>query len=89
VQKIPTHTSLKEFATTANRAIQGWMNYYGHQTKSALSKVSRAINSRIGIWIMKKLKKVKSQSQARTKLKEIYANLPKLFAHWACGFKPS
>lgn len=87
VQKIPTHTSLNEFAITANRAIKGWMNYYGHQTKSALSKVCRAINSRISIWIMKKLKKVKSRLQARTKLKEIYANLPKLFAHWAYGFK--
>ena len=87
VQKIPTHTSLNEFAITANKAIKGWMNYYGHQTKSALSKVCRAINSRIGIWIMKKLKKVKSRLQARTKLKEIYANLPKLFAHWAYGFK--
>jgi hypothetical protein len=88
VRKIPPYTSLNEFAMTTNKTIRGWMNYYGHQTKSALSKVSRAINNRIGIWVMKKLKKVKSQKQAGTKLKEIYANLPKLFAHWTYGFNP-
>ncbi|MBK9462453.1 MAG: hypothetical protein IPN94_24275 [Sphingobacteriales bacterium] len=74
--------SLRRILITANKAIKGWMNYYGHQKKSALSKVCRAINSRIGIWIMKKLKKVKEMElQARTELKEIYVNLPKLFAH--------
>jgi RNA-directed DNA polymerase len=78
--------SLEEIATWINPMIQGWMNYYGKYTKSALDTVFQRLNGTLTRWSMKKYKKLTNRkAYAATCMKKIAEKRKYLFAHWRAG----
>ncbi len=78
-----TERSLSEIADICNSTIRGWQNYYGKFYKSALDKVLKCIDERLGKWASKKYNKFKSSNKKATKwIQSIKLRDKKLFAHW-------
>lgn len=80
-----THVAIEEIAQKYNSKIQGWINYYTHYYKSAISDVMRYINFCLVKWIRHKYKKLRTIQKARKWLKKVYENNHNLFAHWKIG----
>jgi RNA-directed DNA polymerase len=78
--------SLQEIAQMLNPMIQGWINYYGKFTKSALTAIFQRINATLVRWSMKKYKKLNGRITHAAKCMWEFANANKhLFAHWKIG----
>jgi len=78
--------TLQEIAKWLNPMIQGWINYYGRYTKSAMNKVLRRINSILVAWSRRKYLKLKNRKVHAIKCMEQYASKhTNLFAHWRIG----
>lgn len=89
--KIKTHPLVKgcfsqgvsELARAINPMIQGWINYYGHFRKSAMSAIYDYINEKIMKWAMRKFKKLqRRKKRAGQWLRMLYSKAPLLFSHW-------
>lgn len=81
-----TELSIEEIAKVLNPIIQGWINYYGRYTRSALYPICRYINKTLVTWMMKKFKKLKCRrTKAAKVLRRISENKPNLLAHWRIG----
>lgn len=79
---------IEEIAEMLNPKIQGWINYYGKFRPYELERVFRRLNYRLIKWLMNRYKRLKSgKRRAFNMLNRICNNNPKLFAHWAVGFK--
>ena len=78
--------SLEQLAQWLNPILNGWINYYGKFTKSALSTVFQRLNTTLIKWSMRKYKKLREHFTKAAELMERTAIKRKhLFAHWKFG----
>lgn len=81
-----TDLSLNDIARWYNPVIQGWINYYGKYSRSALYPVFRHFNLTLVSWAMRKHKCFRGRKTWASKFMEsISIKQPKLFAHWRNG----
>lgn len=75
--------SIEQIAKWLNPKLNGWINYYGKYTCSALFGLFRHINITLIKWARGKYKKLRWQkTKAHQFLEEMAKRSPKLFAHW-------
>lgn len=81
---------LEDLSRMFDPVIQGWMNYYGHFYRSAMSPVLRHFNNALVHWARRKYKKLSChRRRAEHWLGRIARREPKLFTHWRKGILPS
>jgi hypothetical protein len=81
-----TDVSLADIARWYNPILQGWLNYYGKYSRSALYPVWRHFNKTLVAWAMKKYKPFPHRKTRAAKfLEKISQEQPHLFAHWRVG----
>lgn len=81
-----TDLSLVEIAKWFNPVLQGWINYYGKYTRSALYPVMRHFNLTLVAWAMRKHRRFyRRRTWAAKFMEKIAEENPRLFAHWRCG----
>lgn len=85
-----TDLSLDEIAQWYNPILQGWLNYYGSYSRSAMYPVLRQFNRTLSSWARRKYLKLRG-SKRRTMefLERIAGKEPNLFAHWRIGMRGS
>ena len=86
--KIPKRvdSSIGSIAESINPAIQGWINYYGRYTRSAMNATLRRINSTLVAWSRNKYLKLRNRRVYAIKCMNDYASKNMhLFAHWNIG----
>lgn len=78
--------SLQQIAKWLNPLVQGWINYYGCYTRSAINDVFLRINGTLAKWSMRKYKKLRGRKAKAARLMEETARRQSyLFAHWQAG----
>ncbi len=78
--------TLETIAQILNPKLRGWINYYGHYTKSAINRVFQSVNGTLVRWAMKKFKKLRdSFLRASQYIKKVLIHNRSLFAHWQIG----
>jgi RNA-directed DNA polymerase len=78
--------SLQEIAKWINPMIQGWINYYGKYTKSAIANVFERLNGTLVRWSMKKYRRLKNRKTCAARyVRELASTATNLFAHWRVG----
>jgi len=83
-----TELSLEQLAKWLNPMINGWLNYYGRYTRSALYGMCRHINKTLVRWARRKFKPLRHRkTRAMLFLEKIADQWPDLFAHWKAGMK--
>lgn len=81
-----TELSLVDIAQRYNPVLQGWLNYYGRYTRSALYSVWRHFNKTLVAWAMRKYKRLKGhKTKASIFIEGISVKRPDLFVHWRAG----
>ena len=66
--------------------INGWINYYGKYTRSAMDSVLQRINGTLALWSIKKYKSLRNKKLCAIKRMEEFASKNTcLFAHWRFG----
>jgi len=81
-----TDLSLNQIAKWYNPVLQGWLNYYGCYSRSALYPVWRHFNKTLVAWAMRKYKHYNHHKTRAAKfLEKISEEQPRLFAHWRNG----
>ena len=81
-----TDLSLKDIAKWYNPVLQGWLNYYGKYSRSALYSVWNHFNRTIIAWAMKKYRHLRERKTEAVKfLERICKRDPGLFVHWRQG----
>lgn len=83
-----SNKSLEGLSRTYDRAIRGWVNYYGTYYKSALDPVFSCLNRRLVRWAQNKYKRYQRQRRATYWLRAIARKEPRWFAHWRLGAVP-
>lgn len=80
---------VEQMAEMINPSVRGWLNYFMKFCPSMVSYTMACINRRLIKWAMCKFKHLRGRSQRATQwLKGLAQREPKLFAHWALGWKP-
>jgi len=75
--------SIEEIAKWLNPMIDGWINYYGRFSQSAMKPVARQINHTLIKWCMNKYKSFRfSKPRAIQFMVEMSEKRSGLFAHW-------
>lgn len=75
--------ALDDLARMFNPYIRGWVNYYSHFYRSALTVSLRYIDKQLVKWVQRKLKRFRQRPRdARSWLSCIAKKSPDLFAHW-------
>ena len=75
--------ALDDLARLYNPYIRGWINYYSHFYKSALSWTLRRIDAFLIRWARNKFKRLRPRPKgARDWLARVVRANPNLFAHW-------
>jgi len=83
-----TDLSLTDIARWYNPILQGWLNYYGKYSRSALYPVWRHFNKTLVAWAMRKYKPFQNRkTKASVFIKGIAEKQPQLFAHWRAGMR--
>ena len=83
-----TDLSLVEIARWYNPILNGWLNYYGKYTRSAMYPVWRHFNKTLIAWAMRKYKSLqRHKTRASLFLEGIAEKQPNLFAHWRAGMQ--
>ncbi len=78
--------SLEDIAKIYNPILQGWLNYYGCYTRSALYSVWRHFNLTLMAWAQKKYRHLRRcQGRTRRFLIKIIKERPQLLVHWRAG----
>ena len=78
-----TDLSLVEIARWFNPIIQGWLNYYGKYTKTAMLAMARHFNQTLVNWAMKKYRHLHRRKIKAGRFMENIARANRyLFAHW-------
>jgi RNA-directed DNA polymerase len=81
-----TDLSLEEIAKWYNPVLQGWINYYGRYSRSALYPMCRHFNVTLVSWAMKKYRRFRYRKVWAAKfIERIVKEQPTLFAHWRAG----
>lgn len=83
-----TDLNLADIARWYNPVLQGWLNYYGKYSRSALYPVWRHFNQTLVAWAMRKYKPLRNRkTRAAILMERIAEKQPRLFAHWRSGMK--
>lgn len=83
-----TELSLEEIARVFNPILQGWVNYYGKYTSSALHTVWWHFDKMLVAWLQKKYRRFnRHKTKASRFLEGIMKEHPRLFVHWRIGMK--
>lgn len=83
-----TDLSLEDIARWYNPVLQGWLNYYGKYSRSALYPVWRHVNKTLVAWAMRKYKPLKQhKTKAGRFIERIAEERPNLFVHWRAGMR--
>jgi RNA-directed DNA polymerase len=78
-----THIRLADIAREINPILQGWLNYYGRYTPTALYPLWKYVNATLVAWAMRKYKRyARRKIQASRMIGVIAVKRPKLFVHW-------
>jgi RNA-directed DNA polymerase len=78
-----TSVSLNELAKRHNPQISGWMNYYSHFYKSALSRLYDHLDRKLVRWAQRKYRKLAGKpTRAQKWLEKVVRRQPRLFVHW-------
>lgn len=81
-----TDLSIDDIAERYNPILQGWLNYYGEYSRSALYPVWRHVNTTLVSWALRKYKTLKGhKTRAAQMLEGMAERQPTLFAHWRAG----
>ena len=81
-----TDLSLNQIAKWYNPVLQGWLNYYGCYSRSALYPLWRHFNKTLVAWAMRKYKHFNHhKTRAAIFLEKVSREQPRLFAHWRNG----
>lgn len=81
-----TDLSLQDIARWYNPILQGWLNYYGKYSRSALYPVWRHFNKTLIAWAMRKYRRFKSRKTCASKfMEDVSKNNSNLFVHWRNG----
>ncbi len=81
-----TDLSLTDIARWYNPILQGWLNYYGKYSRSALYPVWRHFNKTLVAWAMRKYKRFRNRKTwASLFMERMSQKQPRLFAHWRAG----
>lgn len=62
--------------------LRGWMTYYGRFCRWEIIDILRHFDKRLSRWLKRKLKKLKTISQAMKRVVQMRLEYPRLFAHW-------
>jgi hypothetical protein len=83
-----TELSLADIAKWYNPVLQGWLNYYGKYSRSALYPIWRHFNLTLVAWAMNKYKLLRNRkTKAAIFLERIAEKQPRLFVHWRSGMR--
>lgn len=83
-----THIELADIACKINPILQGWMNYYGSFSPSALKPIWYYVNATLVAWVMRKYKRYAGrQVQASQMIEAISIKRRRLFVHWRHGYR--
>lgn len=78
--------SIEDLAKEFNPVLQGWINYYGRYSPSALYPFFRSFNRALVSWVMRKYRRFhRKKTNAGKFMQRIAENRPELFAHWRYG----
>ena len=78
-----TYIELGDIARKINPILQGWLNYYGRYSPSAMSAMWKYINATLVAWARRKYKRhAGRKTQAGRMIQSIAIKRPKLFVHW-------
>jgi len=78
-----TQLSLQDIAQQLNPLLRGWIAYYGRFSRSALSTLADDVNRKLRAWIMREVKRFRSQkTRASLLLRKLAREHPGLFVHW-------
>jgi RNA-directed DNA polymerase len=78
-----THIRLADIAREINPILQGWLNYYGRYSPSAMHAVWKYVNATLIAWAMRKYKRYNGRKiQAGQMIGSIANKRRKLFVHW-------
>jgi RNA-directed DNA polymerase len=81
-----TDLSLKQIAEWVNPILNGWINYYGKYSRSALYPVLMSFNLSLVSWARRKYKKLQRHKiKACLFIQNVSKEQPNLFAHWKRG----
>jgi group II intron reverse transcriptase/maturase len=86
-----THMNLHQLSEALSPMIRGWLHYYGKFHKTAMDKVFRILNRRLGKWAFNKYKRFKRRkyvSYAQRWLRQTAKDYAYIFPHWQHGFTP-
>jgi len=76
--------ALEDLARRYNPYLRGWINYYSHFYKSALTWTLRRVDAFLIRWARNKYKRLRPRPKgARDWLARVIRATPSLFAHWA------
>lgn len=83
-----TDLSLDDIAQWYNPKLQGWLNYYGKYSRSALYPVWRHFNKTLVAWARRKYKPLqRHKTKAGMFIEGISKKQPNLFVHWRVGMQ--
>lgn len=83
-----TDLNLADIARWYNPKLEGWINYYGKYTRSALYPMSRHFNKTLIAWAIRKYRPFhKRKTKAAKFMEKVMKENPRLFAHWRKGMK--
>jgi RNA-directed DNA polymerase len=78
-----THVRLADIAREINPILQGWLNYYGRYSPSAMHAVWKYVNATLIAWAMRKYKRYNGRKiQAGQMIGSVANKRRKLFVHW-------
>ena len=78
-----THIRLADIAREINPILQGWLNYYGRYSPSAMHSAWKYVNATLIAWAMRKYKRYNGRKiQAGQMIGSIANKRRKLFVHW-------
>jgi RNA-directed DNA polymerase len=81
-----TELSMYEIAKWFNPILQGWLNYYGRYSRSAMYPIARHFNLTLIAWAMKKYRHFRNKkTRAAIFVEKLARKQPDLFAHWRIG----
>jgi RNA-directed DNA polymerase len=81
-----TQVELTDIAMEINPILQGWANFYGAYTPSAIEPIWHYVNATLAAWVRRKYKRYAGRKiQADRLIKSIAVKRRKLFVHWRLG----
>jgi RNA-directed DNA polymerase len=81
-----TDLSLQQIANWFNPVLNGWLNYYGKYSRSAMYPILRHFNKTLVAWAMRKYRRFRDRKiRVSNFIERISEKHPNLFVHWRKG----